>query len=127
MINFKKFEDQIFEFNDDVNIFVGDNNAGKSTVLEALEIVLNFQYRGRPFNQEFSPDLFNSAVVAKFLASDKKPEDLPVLVIEAYMKDMPDYRGANNSLLKDAQGVQVKASFDPDFRAEFFKLVVASS
>lgn len=116
LINFKKFEDQIFEFNDDVNIFVGDNNAGKSTVLEALEIVLNFQYRGRPFNQEFSPDLFNSAVVAKFLASDKKPEDLPVLVIEAYMKDMPDYRGANNSLLKDAQGVQVKASFDPDFR-----------
>jgi AAA15 family ATPase/GTPase len=87
LINFKKFEDQIFEFNDDVNIFVGDNNAGKSTVLEALEIALNFQHRGRPFSHEFSPDLFNSAVVSKFLASDKNPEDLPVLVIEAYMKE----------------------------------------
>ncbi len=116
LINFKKFEDQVFEFNEDVNIFVGDNNAGKSTVLEALEIVLNFQHRGRPFSHEFSPDLFNSAVVAKFLSSEKTSEDLPVLVIEAYMKNVPDYRGANNSLLKDAQGVQVKASFDTDFR-----------
>jgi len=115
LLNFKKFKDQTFEFNEDVNIFVGDNNAGKSTILEALEIVLNFQYRGRPFSNEFSPDLFNSDAVAAFLASPKAPADLPVLVIEAYMKNVPDYRGTNNSLLKDAQGVQVKASFDPDF------------
>lgn len=113
--NFKKFQNQTFDFNEDVNTFVGDNNAGKSTILEALEIVLNFQYRGRPFNNEFSPDLFNNDAVAAFLASPKSPTDLPVLVIEAYMKDVPDYRGTNNSMLIDAQGVQVKASFDPDF------------
>ena len=115
LINFKKFKDQTFDFNEDVNIFVGDNNAGKSTILEALEIVLNFQYRGRPFNSEFSPDLFNAETVAAFRASPKAPADLPILVIEAYMKNVPDYRGANNSLKKDAQGVQIKASFDPDF------------
>jgi predicted ATPase len=115
LINFKKFKDQTFDFNEDVNIFVGDNNAGKSTILEALEIVLNFQYRGRPFNSEFSPDLFNAETVAAFRASRKSPADLPILVIEAYMKNVPDYRGANNSLKKDAQGVQIKVSFDPDF------------
>lgn len=115
LINFKKFKDQTFDLNEDVNIFVGDNNAGKSTILEALEIVLNFQYRGRPFNSEFSPDLFNEETVAAFRASPKSPADLPILVIEAYMKDVPDYRGANNSLKKDAQGVQIKVSFDPDF------------
>nr|WP_240997164.1 AAA family ATPase [Pseudomonas viridiflava] len=115
LINFKKFKDQTFDFNEDVNIFVGDNNAGKSTILEALEIVLNFQYRGRTFNSEFSPDLFNRDTVAAFRASAKTPADLPVLVIEAYMKDVPDYRGVNNSLLRDAQGVQIKASFDSDF------------
>lgn len=115
LINFKKFKDQTFDFNEDVNIFVGDNNAGKSTILEALEIVLNFQYRGRPFNGEFSPDLFNEGIVAAFRASPKAPADLPVLVIEAYMKNVPEYRGANNSLKKDTQGVQIKASFDPDF------------
>jgi len=115
LINFKKFKDQTFDFNEDVNIFVGDNNAGKSTILEALEIVLNFQYRGRPFNSEFSPDLFNAETVSAFRASPKSPADLPILVIEAYMKNVPDYRGANNSLKKDAQGVQIKVSFDPDF------------
>ncbi|EJM84820.1 ATP-dependent nuclease [Pseudomonas sp. GM67] len=115
LINFKKFKDQTFDFNEDVNIFVGDNNAGKSTILEALEIVLNFQYRGRPFNSEFSPDLFNAETVAAFRASPKAPADLPILVIEAYMKNVPDYRGTNNSLKKDAQGVQIKVSFDPDF------------
>lgn len=104
LINFKKFKDQTFDFNEDVNIFVGDNNAGKSTILEALEIVLNFQYRGRPFNSEFSPDLFNAETVSAFRSSPKSPADLPILVIEAYMKNVPDYRGANNSLKKDAQG-----------------------
>jgi predicted ATP-dependent endonuclease of OLD family len=33
LINFKKFKDQTFDFNEDVNIFVGDNNAGKSTIV----------------------------------------------------------------------------------------------
>lgn len=115
LLNFKKFKDQIFEFNEDVNIFAGDNNAGKSTILEALEVVLNFQHRGRPFSSEFSPDLFSNDAVAAFLDSPKTPADLPVIVIEAYMRDVPDYRGTNNSLLKDAEGIQVKASFDPDF------------
>jgi putative ATP-dependent endonuclease of the OLD family len=129
LVNFKKFKDHTFEFNEDVNIIVGDNNAGKSSLLEALEIVLNFQYRGRPFANEFSPDIFNSDAIANefspdifnsdaiaaFLASPMTPSDLPVLVIEAYIKNVPDYRGMNNSLLKDAQGILVKASFDPDF------------
>ncbi|UZD97922.1 AAA family ATPase [Pseudomonas corrugata] len=115
LINFKKFKAQTFEFNDDVNIFVGDNNAGKSTILEALEIVLNFQHRGRAFSNEFSPDLFNSEAVAAFLASPKTIDYLPELVIEAYMTGVPDYKGTNNSLAKDAQGVMIKAAFDPDF------------
>lgn len=115
VLNFKKFKDKIFDFNEDVNILVGDNNAGKSTILEALEIVLNFQYRGRSFSSEFSPDLFNSETVTTFLNSPKTTADLPVLSIEAYMKHVPDYRGTNNKLLKDAEGVRVIACFDPDF------------
>lgn len=125
LINFKKFKDHTFDFNDDVNIFVGDNNAGKSTVLEALEIVLNFQHRGRAFSNEFSPDLFSSEAVAAFLTSPKNPDDLPELVIEAYMKGVPDYKGTNNSLAKDAQGVMIKAALDPDF-ADAYRDYLAS-
>lgn len=112
LTNFKKFRDELLEFNDDVNIFVGDNNAGKSTILEALEIVLNYNHRGRPFNGEFSPDLFNQDAVNLFLASDKTSKYLPVLTIEAYIEGVPEYRGTNNSLKADAQGVVVQACFD---------------
>jgi predicted ATPase len=125
LINFKKFKAQTFDFNDDVNIFVGGNNAGKSTILEALEIVLNFQYRGRGFINELSPDLFNSEAVAAFMASPRSIDDLPELVIEAYIKGVPDYKGTNNSLAKDAQGVMVKAAFDPEF-ADAYRDYLAS-
>ncbi|EKN3402651.1 AAA family ATPase [Yersinia enterocolitica] len=127
LINFKKFSDQIFDFNDDVNIFVGDNNAGKSTILEALEIVLNFQYRGRQLNKELSPDLFNLHAVQDFLKSDKQPDDLPELIIEIYIDGIPDYRGSNNSLGTDAQGVQVRASFDPDFTDSYLDYIKSGS
>lgn len=124
LTNFKKFKDNHLEFNDDVNIFVGDNNAGKSTILEALEIVLNNNYRGRPFGTEFTPDIFNKDAVQQFLASDKSAKHLPSLVIEAFIEGVPDYRGANNFLKVDAQGVTVQACFDAsleDVYAEYLK------
>ena len=52
VVNFKKFKYQDFEFNDDVNIIVGDNNSGKSSILEAIDIVLNCCYRGKPLTNE---------------------------------------------------------------------------
>lgn len=112
LVNFKKFRAEHFEFNDDVNIFVGDNAAGKSTILEALEIALNYNHRGKSFNSEFSPDLFNRDAVGDFLNSDKTSKHLPKLIIEAYIEGVPDYRGANNSSKTDCEGVVVQASFD---------------
>lgn len=112
LTNFKKFKDDHLEFNDDVNIFVGDNNAGKSTILEALEIVLNYNYRGRPFNSEFTPDIFNKDAVQQFLASDKSAKYLPSLTLEAFIDGVPEYRGSNNSLKVDAQGITVQVRFD---------------
>ena len=41
LANFKSFkgENNIFEFSPHINYFVGNNNAGKSTVIEALEFM----------------------------------------------------------------------------------------
>lgn len=126
LVNFKKFRDEHFDFNDDVNIFVGDNAAGKSTILEALEIALNYNHRGKPFNSEFSPDLFNRDAVSLFLTSDKTSQHLPDLIIEAYIDGVPDYRGANNSLKTDAEGVVVKACFDKSLEAVYENYLLTS-
>ena len=126
LVNFKRFRNEYLEFNDDVSILVGDNNAGKSSILEALEIVLNYNYRGRQFGAEFSPDLFNKAAVAEFLASDKKAEKLPTLIIEVYVEGIPDYKGTNNTLGADAQGVMVKAAFDTSLEVAYEKHIVGN-
>lgn len=42
---FKKFKSLDVEFNPKVNILVGENGAGKTTILEAIKIALNQQYK----------------------------------------------------------------------------------
>ncbi|EAG1620888.1 DUF2813 domain-containing protein [Listeria monocytogenes] len=43
----KKFKDIDIEFNEKINILVGENESGKSTILEAINIVLDLsQYLG---------------------------------------------------------------------------------
>lgn len=37
--NFKSIDDVSIELNENVNIFVGENDSGKSTLLEALSII----------------------------------------------------------------------------------------
>lgn len=39
--NFKSFEDQTFSFSKGMNFFVGNNNTGKTTVLNALDFLIN--------------------------------------------------------------------------------------
>ncbi|MCI5146390.1 MAG: ATP-dependent endonuclease [Candidatus Electrothrix sp. AR3] len=112
--NFKQFSDQDFEFNDDINILVGDNESGKSTVLEAIEICLNFLYRGKPLNMELSTDLFNNQCVANYLSSDKSQDKLPEILLEAFLDGNPELKGNNNSVKADTQGIFVRIYFDPD-------------
>ena len=41
---FKKFEKLEIEFNNGMNVIIGNNESGKSTILEAIDIVLNKKY-----------------------------------------------------------------------------------
>jgi len=57
--NFKALEKLELVFNDDLNIIVGDNETGKSTLLEAIGMALTGQLYGRYISMELSPYLFN--------------------------------------------------------------------
>lgn len=112
MKNFKRFEDQEFEFNNDVNIIVGDNESGKSTLLEAIELVLNCCYRGKPITTEISTSLFNDASVRKYLAGDLSVVSMPEILIEAYVEGAANLKGDNNTLNTDTEGLFLRICFD---------------
>ncbi len=58
---FKKFQTLNVEFNEHMNILVGENEAGKSTILDAIKTVLNQQYRLA--DKSVLRDLFNAQMV----------------------------------------------------------------
>lgn len=112
--NFKKFQDQTFDFNDDINIVVGDNESGKSSLLEAIEVVLNGCYRGKPLRSELTTELFNNNCIKVYLSGNKSQETLPEILIEAYLDGNPNLKGDNNSEKQDTEGLFVRIYFDTD-------------
>ena len=69
--NFKTLRNFEITLNKELNIIVGDNEAGKSTLLEAINLVLTGQLNGRNINYEISPFLFSKSVVDDYLTKLK--------------------------------------------------------
>lgn len=76
---FKKFDSFQMEFNKHMNILVGENEAGKSTILDAIRTVLNQQYRTS--DKAILKDLFNTERVGAFQANPSI-DTLPFIKIE---------------------------------------------
>lgn len=55
---FRNFKDTDVEFNDGINILIGHNNAGKTNLLKALQLVIEPHYRYRRLNtNDFCKDI----------------------------------------------------------------------
>lgn len=107
-----------------MNIIVGDNEAGKSTLLEALSLVLTGRVNGRRPGEEINPFWFNTAVVKEFFAAIAAGEnvDPPKILIETYLAktDQPQtLRGKVNSRREDCPGMRLVIELDPDYEIEF--------
>jgi energy-coupling factor transporter ATP-binding protein EcfA2 len=61
---FKKFE---LGLEPGVNVVIGNNDAGKSTLLEAINLALTFRLHGNPITSELSPFLFNWATTQEYV------------------------------------------------------------
>ncbi|MCC6508083.1 MAG: AAA family ATPase [Pirellulaceae bacterium] len=86
---FKRFTKFGLELNKSLNVIVGDNETGKSTVLEAIGLVLTGQYDGRLIEYTIDPYLFNAATVTDFFQKHLCGEQAkpPKIEIEAYFHD----------------------------------------
>lgn len=56
VFGFKRFSKLQVELSPGINIVVGDNDAGKSTLLEVITAVLDGQYRGTSLARNLSED-----------------------------------------------------------------------
>jgi len=95
--NFKRFQEFTVDFDWKINLLIGDNEAGKSSILSAIDIVLS---GSRSKIETFGLDsLFNLSTIQDFLNSDKKYENLPKLFIEVYLNEQNnhDLNGKVNS------------------------------
>lgn len=88
---FKKYTSFDVEFNEHMNILVGENEAGKSTILDAIKIVLNQQYRNS--DKSVLRDLFNTQIVSAFQAVPSI-KTLPKIVIEIELVLDPQHKNA---------------------------------
>lgn len=109
---------------DGMNIVVGDNEAGKSTLLEALGLVLTGRVNGRRPGEEINPFWFNTDAVSEYFAAVAGGEkrEPPQILIEVYFEkegQPQTLRGKVNSRHEDCPGMRLLIELDPDFEAEF--------
>lgn len=116
---FKKFQNFEINFNENLNVIIGDNESGKSTILEAMDIVLNpstFKYSDSKMNK-----YFNIFSMKRFFM-DKTSLTLPRIEIElflnlnnidkAYNFDGLHFKGSSK---ETKTGIKFVYEFDQEF------------
>ena len=90
IIGLKKFKRLDIDFNKNMNILVGENEAGKSTVLEAINIVLNQQYKNA--DKSVIKELLNKENEETFF-KEKTLDSLPKIQIEMVLAMTDNEKG----------------------------------
>ena len=122
--NFKGLKETELTFGKGVNILVGDNETGKSTVLEAINLALTKQLNRRDAGYDLHPFLFHQPVVQEFVQSvgDGSVVSPLEIDIEVCLTDDPalaEHKGTNNSRNADCPGVRLRIELDENFREEY--------
>lgn len=123
---YRKFKNVTIEPHKQFNLIVGDNEAGKSTILEALTLALTGRINGRPAAEELNPYWFNQDVVAAFFADRASGRHVapPEITIELFLADRDDLQrkfvGAHNTDVptRDCPGITLKVIPNPEYGEE---------
>ncbi|MCG2624737.1 ATP-binding protein [Arthrobacter sp. I2-34] len=99
---YRKYVDFMLKPNPGMNIIVGGNESGKSTLLEAISLALTGRVNGRSAQDELNPHWFNTTLVSDFFEARKSGQNPtpPEICIEIFLADDDDLQrlsGAANS------------------------------
>ncbi|MCK0124587.1 AAA family ATPase [Gelidibacter sp. F2691] len=127
ILNFKSFEKFELEFNDGANIIVGNNEAGKSTILEAIHLCLTGYFHGKILRNDLTQYIFNKAAEKKYLKSlvDGTPDLPPKVDIELFLKGdgLEKLVGDGNSEKISNTSILFRIEFDTNFQEEYDELI----
>ena len=116
--NFKRFTHLDVEMCNNISILVGNNGAGKSTILQAIDLALS----GSQYRVESSGlvNLFNEDVIEEYISGEKEYDKLPIIYIELYLEggSTPELNGKNNSSSIACDGVRLTIEPDPDYEQQ---------
>lgn len=126
--NFKCFNGSFeTEFNSGLNVLVGNNETGKSTILEAIHLALTGFYSGRNIRNELSQYLFNKKVVESYIQSvnSGSASAPPSISIEIYFQGSIDatFEGNENYYHKSCEGLRFEIAFNDKYTKEYNALV----
>lgn len=128
--NYRAFEDFSLDFTPELNILVGDNDVGKSTVLEAVNLALTFRLGDKHLSYVLSPYLFSSTVTERWAAAIENGESAvpPEILIDLFLEDdgspeLANLRGSNNLDLTPAAGIRIRVGFNPEYAAEYQQFI----
>jgi putative ATP-dependent endonuclease of OLD family len=114
--------------NPKMNLIVGGNEAGKSTLMEAIALALTGRINGRSASEELNPYWFNTTLVADFVRKRKNGERvaLPEICMELFFENCDQLQslcGAINSEVPTAAcpGVSLKILPNPEYAPELEK------
>lgn len=129
--NFKCFKGSFrFKINEGINLFVGNNEAGKSSIIEAIHLALTGLFNGKYLRNELTQYVFNNEVVSEYISKLEAVTGIPIpphILIEIFIEgdDLAELEGINNSERVKAQGIILKVAFDAKYQGEYEKLVKA--
>ena len=122
--NFKRFDSFEVDFNSQLNILIGDNEAGKSSILQAIDIVLSGSRN--KIESVGLDNLFNYAVIENYLKSERKYELLPELSVELYLNELDDDElcGKYNNKQINCNGLRLVCAPNDDFSKEITDILL---
>ena len=116
------------ELNSGVNIIVGNNETGKSTILEAIHLALTGILGGRNIRNELTQYLFNKQTVFEYIQSvnDGIPIEPPSILIEIYFDNSldPEFEGnGNTDKMNSVEGLKFEIAYNNKYDDEYEKII----